>query len=108
MIAPFTLMAQTSSNKARLIADLLRGAWRPSAETAELGSEELSGITPLLLESGAGAVAWQRVRETPLRASAAALQLQQSYRLHSINAALYRNKIKQPSVFFAQIKLSRC
>ncbi len=57
--------------------------------------EELAAITPLLLTSGAGAVAWWRVKEITLRTSAAALQLQQSYRLHSVNAVLYRHKIKQ-------------
>lgn len=50
---------------------------------------------PLLLESGGGALAWRRVRNSQLKATPAAAELQQAYRLHAIQAALHEINIKQ-------------
>lgn len=79
----------------RLIAKVLSGAWRQSPPDLECSTEELAELAPLLLGSGAGALAWWRVRNTDLRASTAATELQKSYLLHTIHASLFAHKTKQ-------------
>jgi hypothetical protein len=45
--------------------------------------------------SGAGALAWWRIRESALSEAPAAAELQQAYRLHTLHALLSQQKIKQ-------------
>jgi hypothetical protein len=40
----------------RLIAKVLAGSWRQSSSPLEISGAELDIVTPLLLESGAGAL----------------------------------------------------
>lgn len=44
------------------VAAVLTGAWRASAPPLTITAEQLSAAVPLLLASGAGALAWQRIR----------------------------------------------
>lgn len=82
-------------SQGRLIATILSGAWRHSPSNPDVSAEELAEVAPLLLGSGAGALVWWRVRNSNLKTSIAATELLQAYRLHTLHAAFYQQKIKQ-------------
>jgi hypothetical protein len=77
------------------VAQLLAKAWRCSPPRLAHSAEELAEIAPLLLKSGGGALAWCRVRNSEMRASAVGIQLQQAYRFHSLQEALQQHRLKQ-------------
>lgn len=79
----------------RLIAEVLSKSWRDDPPALESSAAELTAVTPLLLASGGAALAWRRVRASALRATPAAVELQQAYRLHALQAALHERNIKQ-------------
>jgi len=73
-----------------VVADLLSQAWRSSASPISISAEELNEISPLLLGSGAGALAWFRIRHSPIAATfSAASELHQAYWHHTLEAALH-------------------
>ena len=69
----------------------------------DLSIAELTKVTPLLLESGAAALAWCSVRDSHLKATPAAAELQQAYRLHAIQAALHEINIKEVLALFRAV-----
>jgi hypothetical protein len=77
------------------IAAMLAGAWRHAPDRMQSSGDELAEITPLLLKSGTAALAWWRVRGCELRRTPAALQLQQAYRHHSLQATFHESEIKR-------------
>jgi hypothetical protein len=82
-------MNQQATARGRAIAALLAGVWRePDAEPPAF--EE---IAPLLLASGSAALGWRRIRYSNARSSAVALELQQAYRLHALQAALHERAL---------------
>jgi len=79
-----------------LFAGILTHSWRRSPEALECSDATLAELLPLLAGSMSGALAWWRVRNTPhLRASPPGLELQETYRFHSIRTALREHTIKQ-------------
>ena len=84
-----------ASARGELMAAALATSWRPTPSVPELSASNLATITPLLLESGAGALAWRRVRNSDLKDTAAAGELQQAYRLHAIQASLHEINLKE-------------
>ena len=78
-----------------LVAKALAGAWREKPPASDLTLEELTTVAPLLLGSGAGALGWWRVRDTLLRATPVARELQQAYQFHTIRAALHEREIQE-------------
>jgi hypothetical protein len=85
----------TRKTLGKLVASVLTGAWRRSPPPLDISPEELETVAPLLLGSGAAALGWWRVRLTDLRHAPAASQLQQAYRLHSLQSALHEAQIKE-------------
>jgi hypothetical protein len=81
-------------DRARLIANVLAGSWRQSPAPLTISRVELDIVTPLLLESGAGALGWRQVHDSNLRTAPAALELQQAYRLHSLQSAIHERNIQ--------------
>ncbi|MGA9772816.1 MAG: nucleotidyltransferase family protein [Blastocatellia bacterium] len=77
-----------------LIAMVLNGSWRRSHPPLEISAEELDKIAPLLLGSGAAALGWWRIRNSHLHQTPAALQFQQAYRLHAVQAAIHESEIQ--------------
>lgn len=77
-----------------LVARTLRGAWRREPPELQISETELDQVAPLLLASGAGALGWWRVRGSNLKSTPSALELQQAYRLHSLQSALHQAEIK--------------
>lgn len=81
-------------SKGELVASLLYQSWRAHSPPPQITEDELSTITPLLLGSGAGALASARVRDSHLRESPAADELHQAYRLHALHASMFEDDIK--------------
>ena len=88
-------LKQSATSRGALVAALLAGSWRQQPNEPGLSATELLNITPLLLESGAGALAWRRLRNSHLAATADASELPHAYRLHAIQAAVHEINIKQ-------------
>ena len=78
-----------------LVASLLAGSWRQQPREPTLTPTELANIAPLLLQSGAGALAWRLIGNSPLAATPAGKELQQAYRLHALQAAVHETNIRQ-------------
>lgn len=72
-----------------LVAVCLAGAWRAAPPAPACSATELAAVAPLLLKSGAGALAWYRLRGTPLADTAAAEALRDAYRVHTLEAQLH-------------------
>jgi len=81
-------------DRAGLIANVLAGSWRQSPAPLTISLADLDIVTPLLLESGAGALGWKRVSNSNLRAAPAALELEQAYRLHALQSAIHERNIQ--------------
>lgn len=79
----------------QMLAKVLACAWRGLPAGPQISVEELTVITPLLLESGAGALAWWQIRHTKVGAISAALQLREAYRYQVLQADLYELVIKK-------------
>ena len=87
--------SQSSVARGELIAQLLAGSWRGGEPLPALSAQELDSIARPLMRSGAGALAWWRIRESCLRATAVAEQFQQAYRLQSLQAMLHERNLKR-------------
>ena len=81
--------------RGELVAALLARSWRQQPGEPSLSAAELVNITPLLLQSGAGALAWRRLRNSPFATTPDANELQQAYRLHALQAAVHETNIKK-------------
>lgn len=81
--------AVPTSRPGHLIAACLAGAWRPAPPPLPCSREGLATIAPLLLRSGAGALAWYRIRGSPLAATPPADELHDAYRVHALEAELH-------------------
>src|SRR5262245_60890459 len=78
-----------------LMVSLLAGAWRENPSLPDISEAELLSITIMLQKSGAGGLAWWRIRESGLRETAIGKELQQSYRLQTLRMARREQEIKQ-------------
>ncbi len=86
-------MTRTTSSIGSLLATALRGAWREPPPPLALSADELGDIAPLLLETGGAALAWWRLRHSPLAATPAGRQLKMAYRLHTVQAEVHEREI---------------
>jgi hypothetical protein len=85
--------ALRSDKRGKLIAALLAGAWRQAAPTFKCNLEELELITPPLVDTGAAALAWRRVRHSELESCPAAKQLHDTYRLYKLLSVVYEREL---------------
>jgi hypothetical protein len=74
---------------------MLTHSWRGTATTAEITPMELSEITPLLIRSGGGALAWWRIRNSGLVQIAPAAKLKETYWLHRLEFQVHAQKIRE-------------
>jgi putative nucleotidyltransferase-like protein len=75
------------------VAAALAASWRVTPDPWEPSREELGTVNALLLRSGAGALAWRRLRTGAAARSPAGFELQQAYRLHAIQALLHERQL---------------
>jgi hypothetical protein len=78
-----------------LIAAALKGAWRTTSPTLELAEDQLNEILPFILTGGAGALFWWHISGSPQSQSKSAEALKQAYLLHTLQAAVHEQEIKQ-------------
>jgi hypothetical protein len=79
----------------RQLASVLTGAWRRSPPPLDISPEALERVTPGLLRSKTGALAWWRVRQSPLRESASGARLRDAYHHHAFQAALHARDLNR-------------
>ena len=80
--------ALTAVPNARLLASFLDGSWRRECPPLSLTPAEVARAAPLLIGSGAAALGWRRVKETPaLKGCAEAQELCQSGQILALEDA---------------------
>ena len=75
------------------MAAALAGAWRAEPPPLDLPSGEIARLAPLLLSGGAGALAWWRLRATPLAGNAELAPLFETYRAYTLEAAVREHQL---------------
>jgi hypothetical protein len=75
------------------VAAALAQAWRVSPPAWEPDRGSLALVEPLLVASGAGALAWRRLRLADEARSPAGFALQQAYRLHAVESLLHERQL---------------
>jgi len=90
-------MTETDATQSlgRVVANFLAGSWRAVSPDPNISAEELELIAPLLLQSGAAALGWWRIRDSSLSECEAADQLRSAYQLHSLQAAIHKTEIEE-------------
>jgi hypothetical protein len=78
-----------------LVASFLTGAWRPIPPPSDISETQLEKIGPLLIRTGAGALAWWRVRHSELESCAVSAEFHQAYRLYTLDSRLNQSKIEK-------------
>jgi hypothetical protein len=87
------VLANSKPSLANLIAQTLAGSWRPAPAPSDLSPGELDVVMRSLLESGGAALAWWRLRLSGLQSSPEASELQQAYRLHTLQAVRHERDL---------------
>jgi hypothetical protein len=94
------------ANLGLLVARVLEGAWRREPSSLNLSPHELGGIASLLVGSGAGALAWNRVSRVPgLRDKPEAAILQDAYRTFIVEEMKYAASLRFLVELFAEAGL---
>jgi hypothetical protein len=75
------------------MAAVLSGAWWHSTTAPQIFLAEFEALAPLLIQSGAGALAWWRISDCALATSDTGRQFHQLYRLHRLEASLHVRRI---------------
>ena len=84
-------------------AALLTGCWRKSPPRLDASVESEDAALQFLLESGAGALLWWRLRNSDLPLPAARLQeLKETYLAYSIHAAQHEQEVREIFHIFRQ------
>jgi hypothetical protein len=81
------------ASRGRDLARALAQSWRQTPPAWTPTHAELGAVKPLLLGSGAAALAWRRLRLSQVARSPAGFELQQAYRLHAIEALLHERQL---------------
>jgi hypothetical protein len=76
-----------------IVAEALAGGWRDAPPRLALATGDLEFVAPFLLETGAGAIAWRRMRGTALATAPCAGALEHAYRVSALQTALHERAI---------------
>ncbi len=91
-----TLEARTRPvERGWLVASVLSGAWRAKPEPVSMTEAQLRTIVPILVRGGTAALAWRRIRETPLAATDAGREIQTARRIQAAEAAIRQADLEQ-------------
>ena len=77
----------------KAIAQTLATSWRSHPSTPCLDAPRLADAAQSLLQSGAGALTWWRIKDSDLALTDCGLEFRQSYRLHAMQSALHEREI---------------
>ncbi|MCP9496477.1 MAG: nucleotidyltransferase family protein [Pyrinomonadaceae bacterium MAG19_C2-C3] len=83
-----------------LLANILAGAWRDPAPPVTFSERELEAAVLPLLKTSAGALAWWRIKDSPMRDAPVAAELLETYRLYILHAALNTERIEHVFTHF--------
>lgn len=86
--------ARSEQERGLKVARLLTRAWHEDSGPSNLSEIELAEIALPLCQSGAGGLAWWRIRNTPLAESASGIELKQVYRRFRLSARIHEQEIK--------------
>lgn len=93
-MAPGVSGGDARAPAAGLLASVLSGSWRDAPPAHGLTAGDLERASPLLLGSGAGALAWWRIRRSALSGSAAAHALRAAYHGQTLQHALQERDVE--------------
>ena len=89
-------MAEAKAQTAgRLLAAVLAGSWRSALPCREHSAAEWEEVAPLILNSGAAALAWRLVRDSEARDYTSAAEFHQAYRQNILQAAVNEPQIEK-------------
>lgn len=91
----FMSRARRDGQRGRILAAMLRGAWRGTPPELENFAKDLPALIPLVIESGTAPLVWRRVRDRDWLDSRVARELRQAYRHSTIQGDLHEHEIKQ-------------
>ncbi len=90
------MSSRNGSHKGPLVAAVLAGSWRSSNyPPLTIDQDALQEVTPLLCRSGAAALAWRRIKDTPLAASPAGETLRDTYRHQSLRSGVHEQQVEK-------------
>src|SRR5437899_4295098 len=93
------------TRRAKLIAKVLTQSWRSAPPAFEVTDEEFAVVTPLLLRTGAAALAWNRVRRSGPREFPLTTELKEAYQMNSLMAAVRERDLAYILNAFAQAEI---
>jgi hypothetical protein len=88
-------MTDGDQRRGTLLARLLAGAWRPDIPPISLSRKELDLILPLVVKSGAAALAWRRIRGTALATTVAGRKLHEARIVMAVEATIRESLIER-------------
>ncbi|MDT7809144.1 MAG: hypothetical protein QOJ70_2957 [Acidobacteriota bacterium] len=88
------MIESTANWQGALIAESLVGAWRREPCASSVSADALARVTTLLSGSGAGALAWWKIRNSSLSEIVTADEFRQAYRLQTLSAAVREGEIE--------------
>ncbi|MFV1988868.1 MAG: nucleotidyltransferase family protein [Gemmatimonadota bacterium] len=88
------LRSLSPKSRGRAIATLLAGSWRPEPPPYQRASINEAGLASQILETGAGGLAWWRVRDSGLDFPGAS-ELQEAYRLQTLQSGIHEGRIQE-------------
>lgn len=91
---------QTKEARGALLAKILAGVWRATPPPVTFTESELESAALDLLKTSAGALAWWRIKDSPLRDAPVAAELFETYRLYILHAALNTERIEHVFTHF--------
>jgi hypothetical protein len=72
----------------KLVAQVLEGAWRESPPELKCSAASLTRVVPVLLKTGAGGLAWWRLRDSGMASTEPAARLHREYLLDIFQAVV--------------------
>ena len=94
-LSPQSSLLSPNSVRGELVAAVLTQAWRRDPSPSNLSAVELAEITPFLLKTGSGGLAWWRIQHAEVGISSAGLKLKHAYISQVLGAELQERKIVQ-------------
>jgi hypothetical protein len=87
--------ATPSKSPGKLVAEILTSAWRSLPEPIAISIEDMASVVPLLNASGAGSLAWWRIKNSNLCDAPESAPLLDAYRFHTLQAIIQESNLKK-------------